>query len=184
LSIERLLSITAVLPNTSSHPGSTSTSSTTGIALFYPGVAIDGFIFRHLSVGLSGNLGGYTNKYETTTTTDEGTTVTTQHDASVQAMLTPRLGAAWTSESGLGVWARSGLDVYMTSYSSSSSGAGEGSHQTQGDVAFTFRGELLATYSPAPHVALMAGPFVRVAIDPEWPQSPLVGFCVNAAMFL
>jgi hypothetical protein len=186
LSVERLLSITARLPHTetlSYAPGSTQTSSSAGIALFSPTLAIDGFICRHLSLGLSGSLGGFSDKYETTTVTDEGTIVTTQHDANAMALLAPRVGAAWTSESGLGVWARAGLDVYMMSYSTSLSVAGEGSHQTQGDVSFSFRGELLVTYSPAAHVVLMVGPFVRTAIDPEWAQSPVVGLNVHAGMF-
>jgi hypothetical protein len=189
LSVEDVMTITGNLPITEKYPSpdgitNQQTSSSSGIAvLVRPSIAFDGFIWKHLSIGLKGSLGASTSKYESITSTNEGVTTQTQHNADASVVLSPRLGAAWTSESGFGVWARGMLEAWLMTFAHSSSFAGESYRQSDWRVLFGVRGDLLATYSPAPHVVLTGGPFVSTFIDSEWINPTKVGVSFNAGMF-
>ena len=114
------MTITGYLPQTQTTSyydpttGTTTTTSqetsTSGIALLVrPSIAFDGFIWKHLSIGLKGSLGASTYRSEINTSTNESFTTQTQHNADAAIVLSARVGTAWTSESGFGVWARGAL---------------------------------------------------------------------------
>jgi hypothetical protein len=188
LSVEGLLSVRAELPRTSKdtyEDGNTVEvrSSSTTFQAFRPNVAIDGFVCKHLSIGLYAGLGGGSYRNASRVSDSSGTQTSENSSSSASVYLAPRLGVAFTHASGFGVWVRGGMEVYLNSTTYQSEGPEGHNLSTSSDASFGVRGEVLGTYSPVAHVVLMAGPNLRAGIDANVPAMPILGLNVNAGMF-
>lgn len=190
LSVERVLSVTSELPRTDRTTymdgGSSeyTQTSTTLMLLGRPALAVDAFLWKHLSLGLKASLGGTSHKQDGRSSFDGVTSTSHNQGSSVSMTLSPRMGAAFTAESGIGVWARAGADVYF--YSSSNA---QRDHQgsfsyRDSSVLYGAQGDLLLTYSPLPHFVLTAGPFYQVRFAKVGEDFHSAGFNVNAGIFL
>jgi len=153
----------------------TSTGSTDSASLFTSRLGVDWFVLEHVSVGLAARYNQGTNRGATTTEGD-GSQVSSGYSSSTRSLgLAPRIGMAFTSAAGFGVWARAQLDHGTTWSLNRTGGSGSGSlaflagsnpsSETHWSSSLTAGIEALGTYAPREDVVLMAGPWLtkRVA---------------------
>ena len=131
------------------------TTSFLSFSAFSPKVALDAFVDDHVSIGLTA---GYSESNYTNETTGSGQsywTSQTMHALDV----TPRVGLAYMTASGVGAWIRGGLRI--TSQWSEFAPASPGVTQGPSTEVFGTDAEVLGTFAAQRNVVFSVGPWIR-----------------------
>ncbi|HEX7671473.1 MAG TPA: hypothetical protein VF395_17895 [Polyangiaceae bacterium] len=193
--------------NPDGHTGQiTSTGSSDTTSLFSPRLGVDWFVLEHFSVGLAARYDQSTMR-GTTRLEGAGVSGSSGGSSSSRALrVSPRIGVAFASAAGFGVWARAELDEGTSWYTSRSSDGGSGSlaglagggasSQTHWSGGLGAGLEALGTYTPREDIVLMAGPWINKTlatfhdanspfISPDEADAPpAYGLTVGAGLFL
>jgi hypothetical protein len=152
--------------------------------LLVPRLSVDAFVIDHLSVGLGATYSQNDSWY--TTTSPDGTT--TQQMTSSGVTVSPRVGLAYGSECGWGVWGRAGI-VFGAEWQSQDSVQFD---QSWGAYTLAASADVVATYAPRKDVVFTAGPWLKEGIA-SWTDSssvqtttapPNIGMSIGAGLVL
>jgi hypothetical protein len=152
--------------------------------LFVPRLDVDAFVIDHVSIGLGAT---YSQNDAWFTTTAPDGTVTSQNSMSA-VTVSPRVGLAYGSACGLGVWGRAGITFGATWQSTDAVQLS----QSFGSYGLAASADLVATYSPRKDLVLTAGPWLKEGIE-SWSDSssvqptiapPDVGMSIGAGLVL
>ena len=161
----------------------TTTGSSDTTSLFAPRLGVDWFVLDHVSVGLAARYGQATSRDSTRVEGGGQSGSSGSSSATRTLSLSPRIGVAFTSAAGFGLWARAELDEgtswYTTRFSGGSGGplagiggGGAASSQTHWSGGLSAGIEALGTYTPRDDIVLMAGPWINKTLATFHDESP------------
>jgi hypothetical protein len=161
------------------------TSSSLWFAAFSPRVALDAFVIDHLSVGLTA---GFHESNSTSETSNNGQSYwSSQTDHSLN--LTPRVGFAFMSESGAGLWIRGGVGISSHWWENAPvpKGAPSGSSAEYFDLQF----EALGAFMVRRDLVVYLGPSLKKGVGSSGDGSaspeenpPVYGVALGAGLVL
>lgn len=155
------------------------TGHTWSLQSLRPTVGVDLFAARHLSVGVGATYDQSTNASSTATVpTSTGSLPSyvpsdiTSEQTDRRLGIGPRVGLAYSSESGVGVWGRAALNTNLSwrRYAVVATPPIVGTDESTSGGSLVLRLSAALTYSPVNHVLLTLGPSLGKAIT-TWQTS-------------